>query len=244
MTSNDTAVYVRKSTDEQEVEHQFEGIRNWLDERDMDLGDVETYQESASGADENRDKFRQLLETIEADEYENVVVWEISRISRKGKLAQAFFDACEETGTTIHVTNGSIRMVEPDGTGRMLADVIAAVAAEERRALIRRTESGIRRAKREGKWVGQVPAGFVRVDGYLRPNLQPDYDDDETGFHDIVDALEDVADGKSYRKAAAETPNVSRYTLMRIDEDEDRRSWYLDGEADDDRVSEALEGIE
>lgn len=239
-----TAVYIRRSTADQEEAHQREAIRQWLADHELDLGDVDVYAEQASGAVEDRDEFQSLLGEIESDAYAHVVVWEISRIARKGFLAQRFFDACEDNGTTIHVTNGSVRKVEPDGHGRMVADVIAAVAAEERRSLIRRTEAGVRRAKREGKWIGQVPVGFVRVDGYLRPNIAPDYDADEVGFHDIADALAEIAAGKSYRAAARETPNVTRQTLMRIHKDEERRSWYLEAEADDDRVGEALEDVE
>lgn len=241
--SGDYAVYIRRSTADQDEEHQRDDIVAWLDRRDLRIGDVETYAEQASGADANRDDFNQLIKAIERDEYTDVVVWEISRIARKGFLAQQFFDACEDHGVTIHVTNGSVRKIEPDGTGRMVAGIIAEVAAEERRTLIRRTKSGIRRAKAEGKWVGQVPAGFVRVKGRLRPNLSPDYDDDEVGYHDIVDALEDIESGKSYRAVASETPNVTRQTLMNICKDDERRSWYLGGKPEDERVREAVDDV-
>lgn len=239
--SGDFAVYIRRSTAEQEDEHQEADIKAWLDRRDLRLGDVELYAEQASGADADRDDFNELIGDIEADRLTDVVVWEISRIARKGFLAQRFFDACEDHGVTVHVTNGSVRKIEPDGHGRMVADIIAAVAAEERRALIRRTKSGIRRAKAEGKWVGQVPAGFVRVKGRLRPNLSPDYSEGEAGYHDIADALEKIDGGQSYRAAAGDTPNVTRQTLMNIHKDEERRKWYLDGEPADDRVAGALE---
>jgi hypothetical protein len=33
---------------------------------------------------------------------------------------------------------------------------------------------------------------------------------------------------------------VSRETLATIDQDEQRRRWYVDGEADDDRVDDAI----
>ena len=237
----DYGVYIRRSTADQEEEHQRTAITKWLEERELQLGDVELYAEQASGASGDRDEFQRLIDDVEGDELAHVVIWEISRIARKGFLAQKFFDACEDNGVTIHVTNGSVRKVEPDGHGRMVADVIAAVAAEERRSIIRRTRAGLKRAKSEGKWVGQVPAGFVRVDGYLRPNFSPDYDADETGFHDISDALEDIAAGESYRSVAGQTPNVTRQTLMRIDNDDARRRWYLDAEAEDQRVAEALE---
>jgi len=242
--SGDMAVYMRRSTAEQEQAHQRQDIVDWLHQEELELGDVDIYADQASGASTDRDDFEEVIEEIEAGAYRHVVVWEISRIARKGFLAQRFFDVCEDNNTTIHVTNGSVRAVEPDGHGRMVADVIAAVAAQERRSLIRRTKAGLRRAKDEGKWVGQVPAGFERVDGYLRPNLSPDYDAGETGFHDIADALEQLNAGTSYRSAAKETPNITRQTIMRIDKDDDRRRWYTDGEAGDERIKQALEGIE
>lgn len=237
------AVYIRRSTADQDDEHQRESIRGWLRDRDLSVGSVDVFAEQASGASADRDQFQELITAIENEDYSDVVVWEISRIARKGFLAQRFFDACEDNDTTIHVTNGSVREVEPDGHGRMVADVIAAVAAEERRSLIRRTKAGMDRAKREGKWVGQVPAGFVRVDGYLRPNLHPDYSEGETGYHDIVDAIREIMAGGSYRSVAKSTPNVTRQTLMRIHQDDERRSWYLDGTPTDDRVQSALEAM-
>jgi DNA invertase Pin-like site-specific DNA recombinase len=234
-------VYIRRSTADQEEQHQRTAITDWLEQRDLQLGDVELYAEQASGASEDRDEFERLIDDVEADELAHVVIWEISRIARKGFLAQKFFDACEDNGVTIHVTNGSVRKVEPDGHGRMVADVIAAVAAEERRSIIRRTRAGLKRAKSEGKWVGQVPTGFVRVDGYLRPNFSPDYEAGETGFHDIAEALEDIDGGESYRSVAKETPNATRQTLMRIDDNKERRSWYLEEDANTKGVEKAFE---
>lgn len=242
MTNPGIAVYIRRSTADQETEHQRSGINEWLADRDLEIGDVDVYAEQASGASTDRDEFNELIEAIEDGQYSDVVVWEISRIARKGTMAQQFFDTAEDAGTTIHITNGSVRKVEPDGHGRMVADVIAAVAAEERRSLIRRTKVGVKRARSEGKWVGQTPAGFTTVDGYLRPTLSPG--EEEVGYFELVEALEDIDAGKSYRQAATETPGVTRQTLMRIDKDDDRRAWYLDGEAGDERVAEALEEIE
>lgn len=241
--TGDFAVYIRRSTAEQDDEHQRADITGWLEQRDLRIGDADTYAEQASGADADRDDFNELIQAIEAGRYTDVVIWEISRIARKGLLAQRFFDACEDHGATVHVVNGSVRRIEPDGHGRMVADIIAAVAAEERRTLIRRTKSGIRQAKKEGKWVGQVPAGFVRVEGHLRPNLNPNYESDETGYHDIAEAIEAIENGESYRSAAAGTPNTTRQTLMNIHKDEERRAWYLDAEASDERVESAVSDL-
>jgi DNA invertase Pin-like site-specific DNA recombinase len=238
-----TAIYIRRSTEEQSEEHQLEDVRNWLEHHGLSIGSVDVYSEFGSGASENRDEFAQLIDAIKEGAYSDVVVWEISRIARKGLLAQRFFDVCEEQETIIHVTNGSVREIRPDGTGRMVAGIIAEVAAEERRTLIRRTKSGIRRAREEGKWVGNVPAGFIRVDGYLKPNVDPDYEAGEAGFFDIVDAMERLEGAESYRSVANDTPNISRPGLMNIHKDEERRSWYLDADAQDERVAAALQEV-
>jgi len=104
------------------------------------------------------------------------------------------------------------------------------------------TREGVKRAREDGKWFGQVPTGFVSVEGYLRPNLTPDYDDGETGYQDMVAALEAIEDGESYRSVARETPNVTRQALMAIHKGE-RKSWYL-GEPSDERVAEALAEVD
>lgn len=237
------AVYIRKSTEEQDDQHQREDVSRWLDHHDLVIGEVDVYAEQASGASGDRDEFLKLIEEVEDETYTDIIVWEISRIARKGFLAQRFFDACEEHEAVIHVTNGSVREVRPDGTGRMVAGIIAEVAAEERRTLIRRTKSGQARARREGKWLGQVPTGFSRVDGYLSPIIDADHEAGETGYFELVDALEHIKDGLSFNKAAQRTPNVTRQTLSNIYSDEERRGWYLHQEANDVRVQEAVDRV-
>lgn len=72
-------------------------------------------------------------------------------------------------------------------------------------------------------------------------SLNPEYDEGETGSLDVVNALERIDGGGSSNQTATETPNITRQGLANIHQDEDRRAWYLDGEAEDDRVSAALE---
>ncbi|KAB1193470.1 resolvase [Haloferax sp. MBLA0076] len=239
------AAYIRRSTEDQSDEHQLSDIEDWLDYNDVSVSEVDFYREQASGAKRDREKFNQLIEDIEDGHYTDVVVWEVSRVARHGLAAQRFFTVCEETGTVIHVTNGSVRRIEPEGEGRMVAGIIAEVAAEERRNLIRRTKSGLRRAREDGKWTGPAPTGFTTDDGYLTPNLNPNYDNKETGFLDVVDALERIVSGEwSYNKAAEHTPNITRQTFSNIHQDEERLAWYLERRAEDDRVSEALGEVE
>ncbi len=245
-TNTETEIYkkyIRGSTDSQETTHQKNDLDEWFDENtSVDPSTVTEHVDlDISGSVREREGYLELLERIKGGDVDHVVVWEISRIGRRGSIIQEFFDACEDSDVTVYITNGKVEKIKPDGTNRFVADIVGMVYTEERRQLIRRTKSGLRRARRQGKWLGQVPTGFVRSDdGYLHPNLSPNYDAGETGFFDVSEALEALENGVSYRKASRELPNCSRQTLMNINKDDERRMWYLEEESDDDRVSDAL----
>lgn len=234
--------YVRPSTDKQETQHQWESIDEWCEENRVSKDELIQYVDLAqSGTDDDREQFNDLLDDIESGELDHVVVWEISRISRRGATLQVFFDACEENEVTVWITDGAIDSVKPDGTNRFVADIIGMVYQQERRTLVRRVKAGVKRAKNEGKWVGNVPAGFRRDDdGYLQPVIEPD--DGEDSYFEIVDAIERLDDGDSYR-SVAQSLSISRQGLANIHKDPERRRWYLNGESNDDRISDALDAV-
>ncbi|WP_435186688.1 recombinase family protein [Halobellus sp. EA9] len=233
--------YIRPSTERQDDQHQRDSITRYIDEHDFPQDRVEQYVDIESGSNDEREQFNALLDAIRNDEFDHVIVWEISRISRRGATLQEFFDACEEHGVTIHITDGAVEKVKPDGTGRFVADIVGMVYQQERRQPIRRVKSGVERAKDQGKWVGNVPAGFRRNDeGYLQPIVEPDGGEDS--YFELVDALERLEDGESYR-SVAKTLSISRQGLSNIHKDPQRRRWYLDGESDDERVREALDEV-
>lgn len=237
------ASYVRSSTADQTDTHQRDSISAWFDEHDVPMNDVDQYADIGSGADDSREQFNELLDGVEGGRFSHVVCWEISRISRRGATLQEFFDLCSDTDTTIIITDGAVERIEPDGQGRFVADVIGMVYQQERRTLIRRIEAGQRRARDQGKWLGQLPAGFRRDgEGFLVPILNPAHDDGEIGYLEVRSALKQIDNGASYRSLAKELP-ITRQGLSKIHQDDERRSWYLDGEAADDRVDDALEQV-
>ncbi|ELZ47880.1 resolvase-like protein [Halorubrum coriense DSM 10284] len=239
-TDEDVASYVRSSTADQDEQHQLDDIDEWAERNGIDTSQIDRYADYAkSGTDVGREQFRALIDAVEREEYDRVITWEISRLSRLGSTYQEFFEAAADAGVVVNVTNGWTDTIRPDGTGKLIADISAAVAEEERRKLISRVNSGIKRARKQGKWLGETPGGFERNDqGYLRPILNPDPDED--GYLEIRAALEAIEEGASYR-ATADGLTMTRQTLSRIHQDDERRGWYLDARADDARVSEALE---
>ncbi len=244
MSETPIATYIRASTDEQTHANQRQSIGDWLDRHGHAWEDVDEYADTGSGANDDREQFQALLDELEAGAYDMVICWEISRLSRRGATLQGFFDAAEDNGTTVVITDGAVEKVTPDGQGRFVADLIGMVYQQERRQLIRRIESGIDRAQREGKWLGQVPAGFKRDgDGYLQPILDADHDTGEVGYLELRTRLEKIDAGELSYRAAADGIPVTRQTLSTIHNNEDRLAWYLDGDVDDERVAEALQDI-
>ena len=239
------ATYIRASTDTQETAHQSTAIDAWLDEHDVAPDDVDRYADLGhSGSDPGREQFSTLIDAIETGQYEYVVVWEISRLARLGSIYQRFFECCEDARTTVAITDGWIEEVRPDGTGKLIADISAAVAEEERRRLIKRVEAGVERAQDQGKWLGALPKGFERDDdGYLHVLLDADQDAGEIGYLEIRRAIERVDTGESYRTVARDLPNLTRQTLMNIHKNPERRRWYLETDATDERVDAALESV-
>jgi len=236
--------YIRRSTFDQENEHQREAIREWIDAKGWSLSEVEVLSETASGASRNREQFRELCDRIEDGGVDHVVVWELSRIAREGELAQRFFNLCEDNDVHVHITSGSIREIKPDGTNRFVADILAAVYAEERRTLIRRTKYGQQRALDNDKWVGKPPLGFTTdADGYLIANVElyEGYNEDRDGFYAIEGALKTLAqDRDASYNALANDLQCSRTALTNVWKDQQKRVRYLNREAEDKRVERAL----
>jgi len=237
------AAYIRTSTDKQESQHQRDDINDRAQDNNIGPTEIQWYVDLAqSGSDPGRKQFRKLTDAIHTGAHDRVIVWEISRLTRLGGIYQKFFETAADNETIVNITNGWTDTVRPDGTGKLIADISAAVAEEERRKLISRVNSRIKRARKEGKQLGEVPVRFERTDeGYLRPLI--DADPGEDSYLEIRNALEEIEDDESYR-AAAKRLNTTRQTLSRIYQDGDRRQWYLDATAGDDRVAEALQDVQ
>lgn len=240
------AYYIRRSTVEQENQHQLDGIKRWFEKRDVNIGRAREYEDTASGASRMRDDLQLLISDIEDGEIDHVVVWELSRIARDGLLAQEFFNLCEDESVVIHVTDGNIRTVTPDGDNRLVADIYASIYADERRTLIRRTKMGQQRALENGQWVGKPPVGFTTDDeGYLIANVDffENYTASEAGFYEVEEALRRIDEEDASYRGLSKNARFSRPTISNLDQDPDKRAWFTERVADDERIQAALDEL-
>jgi putative DNA-invertase from lambdoid prophage Rac len=151
-------VYARVSTAGQTVENQLGEVRA----AGFDVQPRRNITETISGstAADQRPAFRKLLDRLEPDDV--LVVTKLDRLGRNAMDVRTTVDRLAALGVRVHcLALGGADLTSP--AGRMTMQVIAAVAEFERDLLVERTQSGLARARRDGKVLGR-PAALSDAD--------------------------------------------------------------------------------
>ncbi|TFL16305.1 recombinase family protein [Jannaschia formosa] len=146
---------------------------------------------SGSEAIARRREFARLLDRLEPGDV--LVVTRLDRLGRDAMDVAATVAKLDEMGVRVHcLALGGVDLTS--SAGRMTMGVINAVAQFERDLLIERTQSGLARARAEGKRIGRPPS------------LSPDA---RAAVRAGLDAGESVS-------ALARRHGTSRQTVLRI----------------------------
>lgn len=142
--------YCRVSTAEQTTDNQIQEIAAAGFDVKPQRAIVETI--SGSVAASERKGFKKLLDKLEAGDV--LVVTKLDRLGRNAMDVRATVEKLTGLGVRVHcLALGGVDLTSP--AGKMTMGVIAAVAEFERDLLIERTQSGLSRAKSEGKVLGR-----------------------------------------------------------------------------------------
>ncbi|WP_341708107.1 recombinase family protein [Halopseudomonas sp.] len=145
-----TFAYCRVSTTDQTTENQAQEIRA----SGFHLEPQRIIEETVSGSvpANERKGFKKLLERMEASDI--LVVTKLDRLGRNAMDVRSTVDKLSSLGIKVHcLALGGVDLTSP--AGKMTMGVIAAVAEFERDLLVERTQSGLARAKSEGKTLGR-----------------------------------------------------------------------------------------
>ena len=193
-----TAIYLRVSTTQQSTRSQRPDLQRWLDCQDPDkLGEVIWYEDKATGKTMNRPGWTKLQETIDLGRVSRLVVWRLDRLGRTASgLCKLFEDLQDKRVRLI-----SLRDNRDLGTasGRLIAHVLASVAAYETELRGERVRAGQAAAKSAGKTWGGSAKGKLR----------------KATEEQVEAALSMKARGTSI-SAICRTINLSRPTVYRI----------------------------
>jgi len=183
-----TFAYARVSTIEQETENQIAEIKA----AGFAVEQHRTIAETVSGsvAIAKRAGFARLLDKMEQGDV--LIVTKLDRLGRDAIDVSSTVAKLEALGIRVHcLALGGVDLTS--SAGKLTMGVINAVAQFERDLLIERTQSGLARAKAEGKVLGRPPALSNAEQEFVRAEL---------------------ADGKSVSAIAREM-KTSRQTIMR-----------------------------
>ncbi|UXN58744.1 recombinase family protein [Phyllobacterium zundukense] len=187
-----TFAYVRVSTTGQTTENQVQEIE--MAGFHVEPRRVVTETISGSVAIAKRRGFTRLKDKLEAGDV--LIVTKLDRLGRDAIDVSMTVKKLAEMGVRVHcLALGGVDLASSSGT--MTMNVLNAVAQFERDLLIERTQSGLKRAKSEGKILG-------------RPSRLSE--------KQKQDVLEDLAKGMSI-SAVAKKFTTSRQTIMRVRDD-------------------------
>lgn len=145
--------YCRVSTTDQHTDNQ----RREIEQAGFSITAQRVIAESISGsvAAFDRPGFAKLVDRME--EGDVLVVTKLDRLGRNAMDVRATVEQLASNGVRVHcLALGGVDLTS--AAGKMTMGVLTAVAEFERDLLIERTQSGLARAKAEGKVLGRKPA--------------------------------------------------------------------------------------
>lgn len=148
--SKAVAIYMRVSTKSQDQRSQEPDLKKWAAGCD---DEVVWYRDTASGTTMERPGMDRLLADVRAGKVGTVVVWRLDRLGRTAKGLTALFDELRERGVGLVSLKDGLDL--STAAGRLMANVLASVAAYETEVRAERVAAGQSAAKAKGKrWGG------------------------------------------------------------------------------------------
>jgi len=148
-----TFLYARVSTSNQVNENQVQDVRT----AGFEVQASRVIEETISGSipAKERPGFQKLLERMESGDV--LIVTKLDRLGRNAMDVRQTVAHLASAGIRVHcLALGGMDLTSP--AGKMTMQVLTAVAEFERDLLIERTQSGLQRAKAEGKKLGRPEA--------------------------------------------------------------------------------------
>ena len=155
------AVYVRVSSRQQDVRSQVPDLKRWIGAYADDTP-VVWYRDKASGKSMDRPGWRKLEAAVRAGKVSKIACWRLDRLGRTASGLTALFDDLRERKVGLVSVKDSLDLVTL--AGRLMANVLASVAAYENEVRSERIVAGQAVARARGKrWGGSRPGRKVKV---------------------------------------------------------------------------------
>ena len=156
--TNKTAAYVRVSTRQQNPAMQEDALRRWAKAKGVKLN---WYRDKATGKTMNRAGWSKLEADYRAGKIDTLVVWKLDRLGRTTSGLTKLFDELRERKIKlVSLTEGFDLSTS---MGKLVADILASVAAYETEVRGDRVAEGQQLAMRNGKTWGGSTKGWTKL---------------------------------------------------------------------------------
>lgn len=136
------AIYVRVSTDRQEYTRQINELLGYAERHNMEI--VNVFEEKESGFNSDRPEYNKLIKLTKED-IDTVMIWELSRLSRKSIEIQTDIESFTKKGINVFVYNKNLNTLNSDGTEafttKLIVSIIATMAEDEVKTSKQRSKS-------------------------------------------------------------------------------------------------------
>lgn len=157
--SQTIAIYLRVSSKSQDVASQEPELRRWAAQQE---GEVRWYRDRFTGKTMERPAFTRLLRHVRAGDVQQVAVWRLDRLGRTAKGLTALFDELTELNVRLVSLRDGLDL--STAAGRLMANVLASVAAYETEVRAERILAGQAAARAKGKtWGGSEKGRRIKV---------------------------------------------------------------------------------
>jgi DNA invertase Pin-like site-specific DNA recombinase len=184
------AIYARVSSSDQSTDLQLEALRAYGAARGWAV--TEFADHSVSGAQEKRPALDALVAAAKARRIDVVIATKLDRLARSTHHLVTLAKELETLGVDVVIVEQAIDSTTP--TGRLMFNVLAAIAEFERELIRERVVAGVRRAKTQGKRLGRPPRAVRHVK---------------------VERVQELLAGGLSARAVARELGVSRSTMTR-----------------------------
>ena len=212
MCMKQVALYLRVSTNQQDYDRQKQELKAYCKRNRLHIKYI--FEEKESGRKDDRPEFKRLCE-LTSDDIQLVIVWEISRLSRKAYMILKVAEDFAQKGISIYSLKENLTTLQDDGNWNPLAlmslTIFAGMAQGELNNIRERSLSG----KKHKMLAGELDYTFKPPYGYRKNKGKLVVDEDEA--EQVRRMFEMYVDGhKSTRQIAISygwTQNRVSYTL-------------------------------
>ncbi len=146
------ALYTRVSTQEQNTAMQLDELRAYCQRRGLEIA-AEYCDQGVSGSIESRPALNKLMADARRRKFDVLIVWKLDRFGRSLKHLVTALADLEALGIALVSLRDNLDLSTP--SGRLMFQIIGAMAEFERSLIVERVRAGQAAAKRRGVKFGR-----------------------------------------------------------------------------------------